>query len=63
VGGIDRFKGACRELLEASNCSWSYDELDPDVFGEELEMPAYATVERIAAVVLTVSMGSNDETR
>jgi methylase of polypeptide subunit release factors len=28
----------------------SYRELDPDVFGEELEKPAYAGVERIAAV-------------
>jgi SAM-dependent methyltransferase len=29
-----------------------YRELDPDVFGEELERPAYARVERIAVVGL-----------
>lgn len=28
----------------------SYRELDPDVFGEELEKPVYAGAERIAAV-------------
>src|SRR5205823_8939957 len=31
-----------------------YRELDPDVFGEELERPAYAQVERIAVVALDV---------
>lgn len=33
---------------------WHYRELDPDVFGEELEEPAYAEAERIAAVALVV---------
>ena len=33
---------------------WRYEELDPDVFGEELEVPAYRQVERIAAVLLTL---------
>jgi methylase of polypeptide subunit release factors len=31
----------------------AYEELDPDVFGEELEREAYADVERIAVVALT----------
>jgi methylase of polypeptide subunit release factors len=31
----------------------AYEELDPDVFGEELERPPYADVERIAVVALT----------
>jgi methylase of polypeptide subunit release factors len=31
----------------------AYDELDPDVFGEELEREAYADVDRIAVVALT----------
>ena len=30
--------------------SLSYEELDPDVFGEELETPTYAGVERLAAI-------------
>lgn len=35
--------------------STSYDEIDPDVFGEELEQPAYAAAHRIAAVGLVVT--------
>lgn len=31
---------------------WSVDEMDPDVFGEELDAPAYEHVDRIAAVTL-----------
>ena len=31
---------------------FDYRELDPDVFGEELDRPAYAHVERIAVVAL-----------
>lgn len=34
---------------------WTYREVDPDVFGEELDKPAYMDAERIAAVVLLVS--------
>ena len=33
-----------------SGCSLRYDEIDPDIFGEELERPRYAEVERIAAI-------------
>jgi len=34
---------------------WSYFEVDPDVFGEELEAGMYTQADRIAAVVLTVT--------
>jgi SAM-dependent methyltransferase len=34
---------------------FSYGELDPDVFGEELDRPAYRDVERIAVVALDVA--------
>lgn len=40
--------------LQACGAQWHYRELDPDIFGEELEQPAYAQVERIAAVLLEV---------
>jgi hypothetical protein len=33
-----------------------YEELDPDVFGEELSMSGYADVDRIAVVGLHVRM-------
>ena len=55
VAGEDVFLSACRELLDATGLAWSYREVDPDVFGEELETPAYVDVDRIAAVVLTVT--------
>lgn len=57
VGGVDPFLGAVADRLGASGLSWTYGEVDPDVFGEELESPPYETVDRIAAVVLTVTRG------
>ena len=36
--------------LANNNFRWSYEEIDPDIFGEELEQPAYKGVSRIAAV-------------
>lgn len=51
---VDPFLSTIKPLLAAANCSWSYEEIDPDVFGEELEMPAYSTAHRIAAVGLIV---------
>ena len=55
VGGVDRFAQAVRDLLNVSQFEWSYEEIDPDVFGEELEMSPYDTADRIAAIVLTVT--------
>lgn len=52
VGGIDAFRDAVGALLQQAGAAFSYRELDPDVFGEELDAPAYAKVERIAAVAL-----------
>lgn len=57
VGGVDGFFRSAHKLLEGANFEWSYDEIDPDVFGEELELPAYVAADRIAAVVLTVTAG------
>jgi len=48
----DDFQAAIAPLLDAACQAWSYEELDPDVFGEDLATPAYADVERIAAVWL-----------
>jgi len=39
-------------VLRAGASSWTWEEIDPDVFGEELERPAYQGTERIAVVVL-----------
>jgi hypothetical protein len=52
VGGEDRLLGALIEAMDEAGCTLRYEELDPDIFGEELDEPAYAEagVERIAAV-------------
>lgn len=55
VLGRDGFAEACRDQLQATQYRWSYTEIDPDVFGEELEEPAYGAADRIAAVLLTVT--------
>lgn len=51
VAGRDELKDALREAL--NGFTLNYRELDPDVFGEELDHAAYADVERIAIVALT----------
>jgi methylase of polypeptide subunit release factors len=53
VGGEDRLLQAVEEDFAGCDLRWCYEEIDPDVFGEELETAAYNTVDRIAAVVLT----------
>ncbi len=52
VAGEDSFLRAIRQELSRPGVRYSYRELDPDVFAEELLRPAYADVERIAAVLL-----------
>jgi methylase of polypeptide subunit release factors len=54
VDGTDPLLRQLRGLLDRQAWPWQYRELDPDVFGEELEEPAYADAERIAAVGLVV---------
>jgi methylase of polypeptide subunit release factors len=41
-----------REISVQRTTSWSWQEIDPDVFGEELDRPAYRDVERLAVVSL-----------
>ena len=53
VSGTDPFKTAALAHIGGSGAS-TYEEIDPDVFGEELDGGAYATADRIAAVLLTV---------
>lgn len=53
VGGTDHLRAAVAPLLDAAGLVWHYEELDPDVFGEELAEPCYAHADRIAAVLLT----------
>ncbi|WP_114954304.1 methyltransferase [Sphingosinicella terrae] len=50
VDGHDALRAALLDALPATGCRLRYAEIDPDIFGEELEGPLYRDVERIAAV-------------
>lgn len=54
VAGEDVFRRELSRGLEGRGLSLRYREVDPDIFGEELERPAYADVDRIAAVTAVV---------
>ncbi|MCD2322718.1 class I SAM-dependent methyltransferase [Sphingomonas sp. IC-56] len=50
AGGEDVLRDALERLAAEHALDFSYRELDPDVFGEELDQPPYAEIERIAVV-------------
>jgi hypothetical protein len=52
VDGADPFLDAIRGRLDGGTDCWSYEELDPDIFGGQLGCDGYERVERIAAVWL-----------
>ncbi|RON85195.1 class I SAM-dependent methyltransferase [Pseudomonas fluorescens] len=55
VDGRDPFLDTVLPRLDEKRFAWTYRELDPDVFGEELLNPGYQRVDRIAVVALTVT--------
>lgn len=54
VDGVDTFFRLVEPVLGPRSSVLSYEEIDPDVFGEELDRPAYSRVDRIAVVALDV---------
>ena len=52
VHGVDHFIRDMAPFLGAAGCVYTYEEIDPDVFGEELARPVYQGADRIAAVGL-----------
>ena len=54
VDGYDAFGEQARAILTAAGLRFDYAEIDPDVFGEELENDWYSAVDRLAAVALIV---------
>jgi methyltransferase family protein len=52
VDGYDSFEEKLASKLDGLNQSHHYQELDPDVFGEELLNPVYSMCDRIAAVLV-----------
>ncbi len=55
VRGEDMFLRAARPLLSDRTKRYQYEEIDPDVFGEELEAAPYDVADRIATVALHVN--------
>jgi len=56
VDGRDAFLDTIRPQLDARCAGWTYEELDPDIFGGQLDCEGYEDVERIAAVWLHASL-------
>lgn len=52
VAGRNVLQDRLEPLLRGGAARWTWEELDPDVFGEELDGEAYLDTERLAAVVL-----------
>ncbi|GAA0795577.1 methyltransferase [Spirilliplanes yamanashiensis] len=55
IDGEDPFRAAAADHLAGTGLTWTYREVDPDVYDEELDGRAYAHAERIAVVVLTAT--------
>lgn len=53
--GVDPFLETVKSLVPPP-FTWTYREIDPDIFSEELLHGAYRAVDRIAAVVLEVTL-------
>jgi hypothetical protein len=54
IGGKDMVQEALSKIASSQDLSLDYRLLDPDIFGEELDTPVYAEVDRIAAVGLCI---------
>jgi methylase of polypeptide subunit release factors len=55
VRGRDVLREALEGLAAERGLGFRYRELDPDVFGEELDQPAYAEADRIAVVAAVLT--------
>nr|WP_296069163.1 class I SAM-dependent methyltransferase [uncultured Actinoplanes sp.] len=53
--GHDPLREAAAERIAGTGLTWTYREVDPDVYDEELDGEAYARAERIAVVLLTAT--------
>lgn len=58
VDGRDALRDALERELGTMGAEMAYTELDPDIFGEELSKPAYADVDRIAAIGAVIAKPS-----
>jgi methylase of polypeptide subunit release factors len=53
--GVDQFRLGVEQIIPADRFSFDYSEIDPDVFGEELDMPTYRRIDRIAVTALIIT--------
>jgi len=58
VDGVDTFYESVSSLLTRTG-RYTYEEIDPDVFGEELDREIYSSVDRIAVVALDLTKSSS----
>jgi release factor glutamine methyltransferase len=56
VNGSDLFHAALVSELAGRDVGLSYEEIDPDVFGEELEHAPYDRADRLAVVGVTIDV-------
>jgi SAM-dependent methyltransferase len=56
VEGVDVLREGLLALAATAGASLAYEELDPDVFGDELDGAAYAHVDRIAVIGAVFSL-------
>ena len=61
IDGQDLFLEEVKKVLGNSSLTWTYEEIDPDVFGEELSTESYSHTDRIAAVALTATKSHSKE--
>jgi release factor glutamine methyltransferase len=54
VDSVDLFHEALSSRLAGCGVEFAYDEIDPDVFGEELDHPPYDRADRIAVVSVII---------
>lgn len=59
VDGRDVLKERIDATIRGPEWTIDYHELDPDIFSEDLDQPAYAEVERIAAVGLCITRSAD----
>lgn len=56
LNGLDPFLAVVNQTIKQAGASFSYTEIDPDIFSEELMNTAYCNADRIAAVWLQVRL-------
>jgi SAM-dependent methyltransferase len=60
VGGRDYLHETLSSVLRGHALRMTYEEIDPDVFGEELDHPPYDRADRIAVVGVTIDLSEGE---